>query len=343
MPTSTNPNHLTTAKAWLERIAGSRMLVVGDVMIDAYIWGKVDRISPEAPVPVVEMQREEYRLGGAANVARNLKALGITPVLCGTVGADDHADQFRKLLAEAEMPAEGILTEPARPTTTKTRVLGNNQQMLRVDRESTQPLPDAIRQQLVERVTSQLPGASALIFEDYDKGLLDEDSIRRIIEAANALQVPILVDPKFRNFFHYPNVSVFKPNLKELTTALGQKVDRSDMASLQRAIIALRARMPHHATLVTLSEMGAALYTDETGLLHVPAHIRQINDVSGAGDTVISVMAAALSAGLPLGLCTALANLAGGLVCEEPGVVPVDKDRLETEATKEDFFVRFAV
>jgi rfaE bifunctional protein kinase chain/domain len=324
-----------TARDWLNGLKGKRILVIGDVMLDAYIWGRVERISPEAPVPVVEMEREESRLGGAANVARNLGALGMVPLLVGVVGQDDQADTLRHLMQEAGLPTNGILTDGSRPTCTKTRVLGGTQQILRIDRESTRQLSPELEAELIQRVNQLLAeGVQAVIFEDYDKGLLSPSVIAPVVEKARETGTPVLVDPKFRNFFAYAGVTVFKPNLKELASGLNVQIARGDMASVRAAVDQLRQRMPHQLSLVTLSEQGMMLVGEalEGGYLHIPAHVRRITDVSGAGDTVISVFAAAMGAGLSPGLSMALANLAGGLVCEIPGVVPIDPDRLAAEA-----------
>jgi len=329
------------AREWLNGLKGKRILVIGDVMLDAYIWGRVERISPEAPVPVVEMEREESRLGGAANVARNLGALGMVPLLVGVVGGDDQADTLRQLMQEAGMPTDGILTDNTRPTCTKTRVLGGSQQILRVDRESTHQLSAELEAELVKRVNQWLTeGVQAVIFEDYDKGLLSPAVIAPIVTRAQETGTPVLVDPKFRNFFAYTGVTVFKPNLKELASGLNRQIARGDMTSVRSAVDQLRARMPHQLSLVTLSEQGMMLVGEslESGYLHIPAHMRRITDVSGAGDTVISVFAAAMGAGLNPGKSMALANLAGGLVCEVPGVVPVDPERLAAEAENLNLF-----
>lgn len=321
---------------FFDDIKGKRILVVGDLMLDKYLWGRVERISPEAPVPVVDVQREEYRLGGAANVAYNLLSLGAAPLMCGVIGTEPvEAAQFRELMDTHGLDTAGLLALPQRRTTTKTRVLGDHQQMLRVDREDKGPL-DADAKSQLSALIRQLMATQprAVILEDYNKGLLSEDIIRLTIEEAQQQSIPVLVDPKFANFLAYAGCTVFKPNLKELNEALALQLSKEDVPGIVAACLQLRQRMPHTYTFVTLSEQGVLLVGDDGRYDHIPAHIRQIRDVSGAGDTVVGVMAAALAVGMPAGQAAALANLAGGLVCEVPGVAPIDPQKLATEAKK---------
>ncbi|MBX3100970.1 MAG: D-glycero-beta-D-manno-heptose-7-phosphate kinase [Bacteroidetes bacterium] len=304
-------------------------------MLDMYLWGRVERISPEAPVPVVDVEREEYRLGGAANVAFNLLSLGAQPVLCGVIGRElVEGEQFLALMARHGLPADGILALEDRRTTTKMRVLGSNQQMLRVDKEDKGALSAHAQALLKEILTGlvQHQPLDAVIFEDYDKGLLNADLIAHITTLARQRGIPVLVDPKFANFLYYRESTVFKPNLKELNEAMALQLQRGDLAGIAAAALSLRTRMPHRHTMITLSEHGVLLVDQDGQAHHIPAHLRQIRDVSGAGDTVISVMAAALSCGLSPVTAAALANLAGGLVCEQPGVAPIDPQRLAREA-----------
>lgn len=302
-------------------------------MLDRYLWGSVTRISPEAPVPVVDVTKEENRLGGAANVAVNLHTLGATPILCGAIGADRYAELFEGAMRELGFESSGILTLPARRTTVKSRVIGGSQQMLRVDTEDKHPLT-ADEQLALRRHLDTLfdPRPDAIVFEDYDKGLLDSATIQHVVRRAGPLGIPVFVDPKFRNFFHYAGASVFKPNVKELNEAMNRRHTVRDVEAITATVHELRGRMPHRATLVTLSENGL-LWVPETGpATHVPAHYRQIVDVSGAGDTVIATLAALMAAGAePLGAAQ-LANLAGGLVCERVGVVPIEHGALKAEA-----------
>jgi D-glycero-beta-D-manno-heptose-7-phosphate kinase len=329
---------VTVSRAVFDRLSDITILVIGDLMLDRYLWGSVTRISPEAPVPVVDVRKDENRLGGAANVAMNLKALGVKVLLCGCIGKDRYGEEFRQVLASQGFSDKGLLELSTRRTTTKVRVIGNNQQMLRVDMEDKDDLADderALLQAHLSALLSESP--SAIVFEDYDKGLLDSPTIQHTIAKANELGIPVLVDPKFKNFFAYAGSAVFKPNVKELNEALGTHYERGDVAGIQQGITKLRTRMPHQQTLVTLSEHGVLLVDADEVPTHLPAFYRQIVDVSGAGDTVIATLAAFVAAGLPLTDAARLANLAGGLVCEQVGVVPIEKHLLEDEAYRQGF------
>ena len=312
---------------------GLPIAIVGDVMLDAYWFGSTTRISPEAPVPVVHIARTEERLGGAANVALNLKALGCVPMLCAVVGNDLHGQRIASLLTEQDMDATGLLTVEGRPTTVKTRIISQNQHMLRVDAETDAEITADETETLAGLVKARLPHAKALIFEDYDKGAITPSLIQALVQAANAHRLPTIVDPKKRNFLAYENVSLFKPNLKELREGLKIDLAQVNPATLQAAHVSLQDKLHHKATLLTLSEQGV-FAADAAGTHHFPAHIRQIADVSGAGDTVVAVATAVLAAGGSLALAAQLANLAGGLVCEEVGVAPIQKARLFEEATQ---------
>ncbi len=310
----------------MEPLENLRFVVVGDLMVDRYLYGQAERISPEAPVPILLLEREESRLGGAANVALNLRALGCQVEMAGVIGTDLAGETLR---AEAHRHGIGlyaVVEDPHRPTTTKTRLIAHHQHLLRVDHEQTTPLPPPQETALVQKVRfllSQKP--HALILEDYNKGVLTPSIIRALVEVAQAEQVPILVDPKRENFWAYEGVTVFKPNLRELSEALGRKVS-TDPVTLREAIQELRTRMPHQHTVVTLGEEGIMMFEEGETLTHIPAHKRQIVDVSGAGDTVVSVLAVGIAWNLPMRQTAALANLAGGLVCEYVGVVPVPRD-----------------
>ncbi len=308
--------------------SGLWIAVVGDVMLDRYLYGQVTRISPEAPVPILELEAEENRLGGAANVALNLRSLGVRTSLCGVVGQDAASEL---LLAEAEnagIDTYGLVVDPERPTTTKIRLIAQKHHLLRVDRERRTPIPAPLAEALLLKVRSLLgQRPHALIFEDYDKGALTAPLIRSLMEAAQVQAIPTLVDPKKEHFWAYEGATVFKPNLRELSEALHQPLQGAPFAELEKAILELRRRMPHTYTVLTLSERGILAYGEAEGFVHVPAHYRNIVDVSGAGDTVISVLAVGLALQLPLQKAVALANLAGGLVCEYVGVVPIPKDR----------------
>jgi len=277
-------------------------------------------------VPILLLEREESRLGGAANVALNLRSLGCQVEMAGIVGSDTAGEILREEARRQGIGLFALVEDTRRPTTTKTRLIAHHQHLLRVDREVTAPLSSPQENALLQKVRfllSQKP--HALILEDYNKGVLTPSVIRSLIEAARAENIPILVDPKRDNFWAYEGVTVFKPNLRELSDALGRKVS-ADPQSLQEAIQALRARMPHQYTVVTLSEEGMVVADEKGDFRHLPAYKRQIVDVSGAGDTVVSVLAVGVAWGLPVTQAAALANLAGGLVCEYVGVVPVPRD-----------------
>ncbi len=309
------------------------VLVVGDVMIDSYLWGKAERISPEAPVPVVNVLKSEHRLGGAANVARNIKALGAEVYLCAVVGQDEHHQSLLKLLNQEHIPTQGIVPSTERPTTIKHRIIAGTQHLLRVDAETDKALSPAENAQFLATIEALLPQIDVIIFEDYDKGVLHTQNIRQILTWAQEKHIPTCVDPKKRNFWAYRGCTMFKPNLKELREGLNQDISPQDIAEVQEAAQALAERMETEHVFVTLSEHGV-LVTEETGCTHTKAHKREIADVSGAGDTVISIAALGLGLGLKPAQWSALANLGGGLVCEYPGVVPILAEKLWAEAEK---------
>ncbi|HRH65763.1 MAG TPA: bifunctional ADP-heptose synthase [Bacteroidia bacterium] len=311
------------------------VLIIGDVMIDAYLWGKVDRISPEAPVPIVSISKKENRLGGAANVAINIQALGGTPVLCSVIGNDANGRLFIELLQQIDMPSEGILHSNDRPTTVKTRVIGNNHQMLRVDEERNEDISAFERKQLVARIENILSrkNIDVIIFEDYDKGVINKSLIESVVKKAKHLGIPVAVDPKKRNFSHYKNVTLFKPNLKELREGMKLDLEKGNLPEIQNAVRKLCTEFNIATALVTLSDRGVLIHNKDTEIL-IPAHLRNIADVSGAGDTVISVAAMCLALHTSPEFLASLANLAGGLVCEKVGVVPIEKQHLLDEAKR---------
>jgi len=314
-----------------------KVMVIGDVIVDSYIWGRVERISPEAPVPVVTVEKREERLGGAANVALNLQSLGAQTLLCSVVGADRRGQDFRKLMSLARLNREGIIESGERKTTVKSRVIGNNVQLLRVDEESTHELSKRVFQQLCSKIEEifNREEVDAVIFQDYDKGVISPDLIEFVTRLAGKLKIPVMVDPKKRNFLSYHHVTLVKPNLKEIKEGLNQNVDPTDLESIRDASKKLLLKLNASMILNTLSEYGVYVLWDENGTQKdklVPAYRRNIADVSGAGDTVVSVAALCLSHGLQPDEMAWLSNLAGGLVCEEVGVVPVNKDKLFKEA-----------
>jgi rfaE bifunctional protein kinase chain/domain len=314
----------------LEQFKGLKVLIVGDVMIDAYYFGKVDRISPEAPVPVVAVEKKENRLGGAANVAKNLVALGAKPNVCSVVGNDKDGDDLIDLFHQQGVGTTGIVKSKDRATTVKLRVISQATQMLRIDTENTEPISAVESYELVERIHQLLIDADVLIFEDYDKGVLTTDNIAKITEEAHKRGIPVVVDPKNRNFNAYKNADLFKPNLKELREGLHKDIDVSDKLAFEAAVKSMMQTMQLKHAMITMSEKGVMI-TDGITFEYIPAHIRKIADVSGAGDTVISVTALCFALKLNIKQTAAMANLAGGLVCEEIGVVPINKAKLESE------------
>lgn len=318
-----------------ESFKSLNVLIVGDVMIDSYIWGIVNRISPEAPVPIVSVSKRENRLGGAANVAKNIKAMQATPFMCSVIGDDEKGDLFLSTMKDDGMITDGIYQSSNRTTTTKTRVIGNHQQILRVDQEVTNNLDKTDSNKLIEKIKLIIKSYEihALIIEDYDKGLLSEVNLNEIISVANENKIPIAVDPKKQNFNAYSNVTLFKPNLKELIEGL--KLDELEITKNNLETISAKIRIDKKISMVltTLSDKGI-FYSikDENDI--IPAHIRNVSDVSGAGDTVISVAALCMALNLPAHKVAQLSNLAGGIVCEQVGVVPIDIDILKTEAIR---------
>jgi rfaE bifunctional protein kinase chain/domain len=310
-----------------------RVLIVGDVMVDAYYIGGVERISPEAPVPVVQVEKYESRLGGAGNVALNLHALGAQPVLCSVIGNDPEGKVLRQLMQDQGMTESGLIASDERKTTTKTRVIGNRHQIVRIDHEFTDDLAKMESFLLLEAVKRELEQADVLILEDYNKGVLHAGNIPQIIQLAREAGVPVIVDPKKRNFLAYKGVTLFKPNLKEIREGLNITEELNVPDRVLDAIARLQAELQNEITMVTMSERGVLIQGRGQEYL-IPAHVRQIADVSGAGDTVVSVAALCLALGVELKLLAALSNLAGGIVCEYTGVVPIDPERLLAEARR---------
>lgn len=314
-----------------EAFKDKTVLVLGDVMIDSYVYGNVKRISPEAPVPVLSVSKREKRLGGAANVAMNIQALGATPILCSIVGDDKDGTTFKQLLEYESMSSKGIIKSQNRVTTIKHRILSGSQHLLRVDSEDTHSLIDLDRKSLLNHIKNLVEEVDLVIFEDYDKGTLDSTVIAETIKLAQEKKVPTAVDPKKRNFLSYTNATLFKPNLKELKEGLGIDFDVRKEKELQKAVSDLNNVIKAENELVTLSEHGIYYQSKEENGQY-PAHLRTISDVSGAGDTVISIAGLSLTLGMPLSFIAELSNLGGGIVCESPGVVPIDKDQLIKEA-----------
>lgn len=319
----------------LEAFSKVKALIIGDSMLDCYIMGKVDRISPEAPVPVLLIHEKQNRLGGAANVAANIKALGAIPLLISITGDDTEAEIFKSLLDKEGIESNLLITDPSRKTTCKTRVLSNNRQMMRLDSEDLQTVSLATEDIILERIKTVLENDNpqVCILQDYNKGMLSERIIRETTMLCLHKNIPVAVDPKKNNFFAYQLCTLFKPNLRELNENLQMEIPSGDIKKLNAAIDILQKQLHNGITLVTLSEHGVYLKSGEK-TIQLPAHIRNVADVSGAGDTVISIASLCLAIKTSLETLAALSNLAGGIVCEYPGVVSIDKKVLIREAEK---------
>lgn len=319
-------------KAVFESFNTFNILIIGDVMIDSYMWGKVNRISPEAPVPIIMSTMQENRLGGAANVALNVQALGATPILCSVIGKDLKSKTFQSLLKKRKLTNEGILEDENRKTTVKTRIIADNQHLLRVDEETDQPLNKETEDLFIKNILTLISDKQidAIIFEDYDKGCITPEVIKSVVDFANKNSIPTLVDPKKRNFMDYQNVTLFKPNFKELVE--GSKIDikKGDFKGIYSATQKLHQELSAKYMLITLSELGVFISYDSSYKV-IPAEIRDIADVSGAGDTVIGAASLCMAAGFNPELIAGISNLAGGLVCENVGVVPINKENLLNE------------
>lgn len=316
------------------------ILVIGDVMVDSYIRGNVSRISPEAPVPILDVMLREYRLGGAANVALNLKKLGCEVTLCAIIGNDAHGEDFLQLMREEELDTQGILRSSERRTTIKHRIIGNRNQMLRIDEEDNFLLTETENELFLTSIKKIInrEKISAIIFEDYDKGLLSKKSISTIMEMAEEKGIITATDPKKRNFFHYSGVTLFKPNLKEFCDANNLKMEPFSLPYFQQYAAQFAEEQKFQFLLITLSDKGLLLYNRCTQkFIHIPAQLIKVSDVSGAGDTVISVATLCLLHQLDDQKLAYIANLAGSIVCQYPGVVPIDMQLLQQELEKSNF------
>ncbi|HNW99110.1 MAG TPA: bifunctional ADP-heptose synthase [Bacteroidales bacterium] len=315
------------------------IMVIGDVMIDSYLWGKVERISPEAPVPIVSVNKRENRLGGAANVALNLLSLGATPILCSVVGTDQKGNDFYEMLESLHLTGKGIIACDDRVTTTKFRVIGNNAQMLRVDEETENNISEKDEEKLIKSIRDIIKNnkINAIIFEDYDKGVITAKVIQETVKTAKEHSIPVIADPKRKNFNEYKNITLFKPNLKELKEGTKSDIIKSQ-SEIDNAVEVLHKNNNIEMIMVTLSDAGMYISVKDKAVGKtifkklIPAHIRNIADVSGAGDTVISVASLCLALKQEPEIIASISNLAGGLVCEYVGVVPVNKEKLLKEA-----------
>ena len=328
---------ISTAQQLFNVFSGKKVLVLGDVMIDAYLQGRVNRISPEAPVPIVDICERYYRLGGAANVALNLQSLSATPILCSVIGDDEKGRLFRSLMVEKQLDTSALVSSENRKTTIKYRVVGNRLQMLRIDEEDRHPLNETEESKYLSLIRKVFDNQKidAVIFEDYDKGVLTRNVIRTVVCWAKERGVIVTVDPKKRNFNHYQGVTLFKPNLKELWEGVDVSPKEFSEEELRKVMKSFSEENAIDLVFTTLSERGVALYDRRRDQFYTqPAYLRKISDVSGAGDTVISVATLCLTAGLSEVQTAQIANLSGGIVCEHSGVVPVPLRQLESEIEK---------
>lgn len=312
-----------------------RIAVVGDVMLDKYVYGEVSRISPEAPVQVVDIKNVEYKLGGAANVANNIKSLDAEPVLIGVIGDDFDGDIFLETMKELKLAVHGIFKDKDRPTTSKTRVIAHSQHIIRIDSEVKQVIEGKTADKIFNFIKKNLSTFSSVILQDYNKGMLTKETILKIVTLCKSKKIPVYVDPKFDNFFEYKDVTIFKPNRKEIQDAMGIRIESEDDA--EAAGVQLIEKIKCEWLVLTRGEKGMMLF-DKDGeniIIHnIPTKAIKVADVSGAGDTVISTLAVSLSGGASIKEAIILANHAAGLVCEEVGIVPIYKKPLINSVTQ---------
>lgn len=321
---------------WLfSQFSSIKVAIVGDVMLDTYWWGNVERISPEAPVPVVVLDQKELRIGGAGNVALNTASLGASTALFSVIGNDDDGRALMNLLQKNTIDCSHMVVSNDRITTNKTRVISRNQHMLRLDAEMTRDITDPEQDLLIRKFTDFVIAEkpSVVIFEDYNKGVLSQRGIEEMMAVCLQHNVVTTVDPKRKNFFTYKGATIFKPNLKEVKEGLNVLLDDVNEAFLNDIHLQLQHILQHEISLITLSENGI-FYKDRTSSRIIPTHVRNIADVSGAGDTVIAVASMVYAATKDIGFAASMANIAGGLVCEEVGTVAINKEKLFDECCK---------
>lgn len=298
-----------------------KVVVIGDLMLDKFYWGNVSRISPEAPVPVVELEQETYHLGGAANVATNLKSLNLQPIMIGIIGKDQTGEEFLNYSKNLGLITDGIFSDPNRPTTVKTRIIANTQHVARLDKEVVNDIDQSTQDYFLEYLKS-LDNVKAIILEDYNKGMLPKQFIKKVIDFAISKDIFVSVDPKQQNFFEFQNADLFKPNKKEASKALNFNI--SSKESIREAGLQLIEKLHCKNLLLTLGSDGMTLFQSNGYIYSVPTRARQVADVSGAGDTAIATYTAAHIGGANPIEAASLANFASGAVCEKSGVVPIE-------------------
>lgn len=326
MPTEKDIFSRERLRELLGRFNSKRVAVIGDLMIDRYYWGTVHRVSPEAPVPVVEVDSESVRLGGAANVASNIQSLGGVPLLIGLIGDDHAGEQFLELVGQKGLDTRGVLTDPHRPTTMKTRVIAHDQHVVRIDNESKADASKELGAKIIALVEANISSLHGIILEDYNKGAVTTEVIREVVAIARKHSVPVTVDPKFNNFFEYKGVTVFKPNRREAEEVLGTKL--STVEDVVWAGKHLLERLQAESVLLTRGEEGMSLFEAKGHVSHIPTAAVNVRDVSGAGDTVIATLTMAMAGGAGTYEACVLANCAGGVVVGSVGIVPIQRDEL---------------
>jgi D-glycero-beta-D-manno-heptose-7-phosphate kinase len=329
-------NHISSHRAEdiLRTAAGKHIAVLGDFMLDRHLKGSVRRISPEAPVPVVEVESETTGLGGAGNVVQNLATLGAIPVAFGIVGADAAGQILRGHLENIGALTNGMLTCPFRRTTEKMRIIAHDQHVVRADHETVEDISRVDEDRLLQSLEKAMSSLCGLILQDYNKGVLTGRIIEESLKLAAARRVPVSVDPKFIHFFEYRRTHLFKPNVRELERALGLRIQSDE--DLNEAGLRLIEQIAPDVLMVTRGERGMTLFLGRNRVEHIPTQAKKVHDVSGAGDTVIATFAAAESGGADSVEAAVMANYAAGIVCGEVGVVPIERDRLLFEISERD-------
>lgn len=316
------------AEQIIDGFSNKRVAIIGDIMLDSYLWGQADRISPEAPVPVVNIQKEEYRLGGAANVALNVKTLGATPLLFTVVGDDHNGVKISNLLEKRGISNDFLIKDADRKTTEKSRVFSHNQQMIRFDHETETNIDETISQELIQRFKDEIKSIDVVIFEDYDKGVLHDSLIKEMIQICKENNTPCTADPKKKNFFSYKGITLFKPNLKEINEGLNVLVDSKDINSITEAIQLLEKELENEISFLTLAADGIFV-NDKNASEIIPTVSKKVSDVSGAGDTVISIASLCLTMGVDVVSIAKLANIGASIVCQKLGVRPIEQEEFK--------------
>ncbi len=311
----------------LQQCSGKKIAIIGDLMLDRYVWGNVSRISPEAPVPIIDVIRETDGLGGASNVANNIKSLGAIPFLLGVIGKDSNGLALKHLLETESFDTSGIITDPTRPTTVKLRVIAHQQHVVRIDNEKRDAINSEIEKSILQILENNIHSIDGIILEDYNKGVITQNLLQNIIALAVKHNKIVAVDPKSSHFFNYKNVTLFKPNIKEIEEAFGRKISSNEeLIEIGKELL---HKLHAHNILLTQGEKGMTLIQSHGGVHHIPTRALHIADVSGAGDTVIATSTVAMTAGASVLQAAIIANHAAGVVCGEVGAVPISKQALE--------------